>query len=168
MSAAVTLTVVPGDAESYAGILATAREKIRIEDLGIPEVRPRRAKTGGLKLELSGPGREEKEEVLANRCRELLQDRAQVAHPTKTGEVRVSGLDDSAKPKDGRSARSGRTGVIRSSPNGLGTLWVNCPRRRPSEATANLFHWLWYGNRRSRSTRVPSTPQRNAVEPHIP
>ncbi|KOC58580.1 hypothetical protein WH47_09096, partial [Habropoda laboriosa] len=135
-SAAVTLTVAPGGETTYAGILATAREKIKLQDLGIPEVRPRRARTGGIILEVSGPGREEKAEALAVRLREVLQDKARVAHPSKNGELRVSGLDDSVQPDEvaaavaevgGCPVAGVRTGGIRSSPNGLGTLWVRCP-----------------------------------------
>ncbi|KOC61195.1 hypothetical protein WH47_07094, partial [Habropoda laboriosa] len=135
-SAAVTFTVARDGPETYAGVLATAREKIRLEDLGIPEVHPRRARTGGLIFEVTGPEREAKAEALARRLQDVLQDRAKVAHPTKCGELRVSGLDDSVTAQEvatsiatfgGCSAKGVRTGVIRSSPNGLGTLWVTCP-----------------------------------------
>ncbi|KOC58651.1 hypothetical protein WH47_05396, partial [Habropoda laboriosa] len=135
-SAAVTLTVAKDGPETYAGVLATARANIRLEELGIPEVRPRRARTGGLILEVTGPEREAKAEALAKRLQEILQDRARVAHPTKCGELRVSGLDESVKAEEvalaiatfgGCSVEGVRTGTIRSSPNGLGTLWVRCP-----------------------------------------
>ncbi|KOC58536.1 hypothetical protein WH47_10409, partial [Habropoda laboriosa] len=102
----------------------------------IPEVRPRRARTGGLILEVSGPEREIKAEALAKRLQEVLDGRAKVAHPTKHGELRVSGLDESVTTQEvanaiatfgGCQAEGVRTGLIRSSPNGLGTLWVRCP-----------------------------------------
>ncbi|KOC60077.1 hypothetical protein WH47_09448 [Habropoda laboriosa] len=77
-----------------------------------------------------------KAEALANRLQQVLEGRAEVAHPTKHGELRVSGLDDSVRPEEvaaaittigGCSVEGVTTGSIRSSPNGLGTLWVRCP-----------------------------------------
>ncbi|KOC58581.1 hypothetical protein WH47_09097, partial [Habropoda laboriosa] len=156
-SAAVTLTVAPGGDKTYAGIMATARENIKIEDLGIAEVRPRRARTGGLILEVSGPGREEKAEALATRLREVLKDGVKVAHPSKYGELRVSGLEDSTSPEEVAAAVAGaggcpvegvRAGVIRSSPNGLGTLWVRCPLAAARKlATAGRLKVGWVAAR---------------------
>ncbi|KOC58604.1 hypothetical protein WH47_06856 [Habropoda laboriosa] len=156
-SAAVTLTVAPGSTATYAGIMATAREKIKIEELGITEVRPRRARTGALILEVAGPGREEKAEALATRLREVLHDTAKVAHPSKFGELRVSGLEDSAKPEEVAAAVAAaggcpvegvRTGAIRSSPNGLGTVWVRCPLAAARKlATAGRLRVGWVAAR---------------------
>ncbi|KOC59637.1 hypothetical protein WH47_11067, partial [Habropoda laboriosa] len=59
-----------------------------------------------------------------------------VTHPTKSSELRVSGLDDSVQAEEvatavaeiaGCPVGGGGAGIIRSSPIGLGTLWVRCP-----------------------------------------
>lgn len=70
-TAAVTLTCPP---DQYARAMRVAREKINLEDLGINTIKPRRAATGGLVLEISGPDGKEKAISLKEKMEEALQD----------------------------------------------------------------------------------------------
>ncbi|CAK9815590.1 hypothetical protein ANTPLA_LOCUS8712 [Anthophora plagiata] len=136
-TAAVSLTVPPGGSVSYAQALASAREKINLAEVGITEVRPKRAVTGGLLLQIPGPEGAAKADALASKLKEALEGTGvKIARPCKRGELRVTGLDDSVTPKEVADAIAAagacppeevRTGQIRSAPSGLGTLWVSCP-----------------------------------------
>jgi len=115
-----------------------ARERVDIRGLGIREMRPRRARTGALLLEIPGADGAAKADALAREIREALKDREGVAisRPTKTAEIRVKDLIDSISAVEVAKevALSGecqleevKVGPIRTGTNGLGTVWVRCP-----------------------------------------
>lgn len=134
---ATALEVVEELTADLGGALMLARSKMRLRDLGITEVKARRAVTGGMLLEIPGPDGEAKADTLATRTAEVLVGTAvKVARPTKTAEIRAAGLDDSVTPKEVRVAiatQGGcaesqiKLGPIRRSPSALGTLWGKCP-----------------------------------------
>jgi len=68
-----------------------------IRGLGIPELRPRRARTGALLLEVPGADGGTKAGALAEKLRVALGDRegVTVSRPVKTAEMRVKDLEDS-------------------------------------------------------------------------
>ncbi|XP_049886383.1 uncharacterized protein LOC126380833 [Pectinophora gossypiella] len=157
-TAAVVLTLQPGAEEkgaSYAGVLAEARSKIKLDELGISAVRFRRAMTGARILELSGTTSNDKADSLAQKLRETLsEDVVRINRPVKTAEMRISGLDDSVTAEDlvAAVARAGqcgadqvKTGEIRRNKTGLGSAWLRCPvaaAKKVSEGGRLLVGWV--------------------------
>jgi hypothetical protein len=137
-TAAVSVTCA--DSGSYAEVLRTAKKKIELKSLGIEDLRPRRAITGALVLEIRGEGNGEKADALANKLREIMADRddVKISRPIKTVEIRLSGLDDSVTPQEvaealgrvgGCTPQEIKVGDVRQALNGLGTCWLRCPAR---------------------------------------
>ena len=135
-SAAVTITCA--DPGSYQEVVAKARASISLKDVGIEDLRPRRAITGALIWEVRGPDSRAKANSLAERLSAVFTDRddVKVSRPSKTAEIRVSGLDDSATPTEvakelaracDRASPDFKVGEVNRAPNGLGTCWVRCP-----------------------------------------
>jgi len=119
-----------------------ARERIKLEELGIRDLRPRRARTSALFLEIPGAEAIEMADTLAAKMREVLADRPGmiISRPIKTAEIRVRDIEDSISAEEvaARVASVGgcqptevRLGPIRKAPNGLGTMWPGVPWRRP-------------------------------------
>lgn len=133
----VTVTVPQGAKLTMAEAMKAAKTKIRLEDLGISDLRFRKAITGALVMEVQGEGRDEKADNLAKNIKEVLADtEAVIARPVKTAELRVMDLDESVTPEDVAdaiarvgecSALSIKVGEIRMSSSRLGTAWVRCP-----------------------------------------
>lgn len=84
-----------------------------------------------------GPDGRDKADALAAKLKEVLQEEeAVVARPVVKGEVQIIGLDDSVTCKEVREVVANlggctpeevRTGELRKMPNGLSTIWVQCP-----------------------------------------
>lgn len=114
-----------------------AREKISLTGLGIEQTRIRRAINGGILVEIMGPDGKDKANALATRLKEVLTEvDAVVSRPTVKGELRIIGIDDSVICEEVREAVASiggcdleeiRTGDMREMPNGLYTIWVQCP-----------------------------------------
>lgn len=118
--------------------MRVARERIDLKELGIQSLRPKRAATGAIVLEVPGPNGAEKAETLRERMAAALQDMegVKVARPTKQGEARIKDILESTSIQEVRKAFSSagsckedelQTGEIRVAPNGMGTLWVRGP-----------------------------------------
>lgn len=71
-TAAVALTCPAGE---YGAVMREARERINLADLGIGPVRPRRAVTGALLLEIAGDGKKEKADALVVQLRAVLAEK---------------------------------------------------------------------------------------------
>ncbi|XP_029053689.2 uncharacterized protein LOC114881157 [Osmia bicornis bicornis] len=136
-TAIVTLTLAPEARATYAEVMATARERVDLRTIGITEIRPRRAVTGGLVLEIPGEERTERAAALAGRLQEVFEGiEVRVSRPMKMGEMRISGLDNSVTPVEVAAALAAvggcapadlKVGEIRISPARLGTVWAKCP-----------------------------------------
>ncbi|CAK1579827.1 unnamed protein product [Parnassius mnemosyne] len=141
-SNAVTLTLQPGAVErgvTYQSVIAEAKAKIKLSDLGHQSVTLRQAAMGARLFEVAGTvsGSAEKADALAAKMREVLDpEDVRVSRPMKPAEVRIAGLDDSVTSKEvvAAVARSGectpdkvRAGDIRTDATGLGAVWVRCP-----------------------------------------
>ncbi|XP_046740518.1 uncharacterized protein LOC124407951 [Diprion similis] len=131
-----------GENVRYAEILKFAREKIQLEELGIGETRIRRAANGGVLIEIPGPENAKKADALAVQLTRVIAvrygDTVSVTRPVTKGELRVQGLDGSMSSGElaGILAEQGgckpdeiRVGVPRGTPNGLFSVWVQCPLR---------------------------------------
>lgn len=136
-TAAITLTVEEGAGITYAQVMKAAKEKVKLADVGITQVKQKRGINGGLVLEIEGEGNAAKADALAVRMREALVGMSvRIARPVKSGEIRVMDLDDSVTPRDVAIAIAEacdcvaeelRVGEIRRNPSSLGTVWVRCP-----------------------------------------
>ena len=135
-SAAIVVTCA--DPTSYQEVVGKARSSISLKDVGIEDLRPRRAITGALIWEVRGPENQAKANALAERLTAVFANRddVTVSRPSKTAEIRVSGLDDSATPTEvaqdlaracKRLPPEFKVGGVSRAPNGLGTCWVRCP-----------------------------------------
>ncbi|XP_072934979.1 uncharacterized protein [Epargyreus clarus] len=165
-SAAVTVTVPEGSDVTYAEVMRTARGQIKLTDLGIVELRQKKALNGGLLLEVAGEDSAEKADVLAGKLQAVVAEMGvKVARPSKQGEARVMDLDDSVTQEDVASAIAAtcgcaiadvKVGEIRQRPSALGTVWVRCPLtaiRKLAAAKRLLVGWV--------SARVEILPARS-------
>ncbi|XP_011860719.1 PREDICTED: uncharacterized protein LOC105557924 [Vollenhovia emeryi] len=123
------------------------RSQINLGELGIDALKPRRAQTGAIILEISGENAKEKADSLADRMRAVVGNRegVKVTRPAKMAEIRVRDLDDSITVADVREAvaeaggcilQDVKAGEIKLAPNGLGTIWIQCPLASAKKAAA--------------------------------
>ncbi|XP_072934987.1 uncharacterized protein [Epargyreus clarus] len=165
-SAAVTVTVPEGSNITYGEVMKTAKGQIKLEDLGIAEVRQKKALNGGLLIEIAGEDCAVKADALAGKLQAVVADMGvKVARPSKQGEARVMDLDDSVTQEEvaeaiaaacGCIASDVKVGQIRRRPSALGTAWVRCPLtaiRKLAAAKRLLVGWV--------STRVEVLPARS-------
>ncbi|XP_072936966.1 uncharacterized protein [Epargyreus clarus] len=165
-SAAVTVTVPEGSNVTYAEVMKTAKGQIKLPDLGIVELRQKRALNGGLLLEVTGEDSAKKADALAGKLQAVVAEMGvKVARPTKQGEARVMDLDDSVTQEDvadaiavacGCVTADVKVGEIRRRPSALGTAWVRCPLtaiRKLAAAKRILVGWV--------SARVEILPARS-------
>jgi hypothetical protein len=113
------------------------RDTINLSDLDIEVVKPRKAVTGALLLEITGEDADRKDSRLAERMAEVLRDYpVKVAVPRRTAVLRVFGLKDSVTLEEvvsavakagGCCAEELNVGVIRTAPRRLGSMWIRCP-----------------------------------------
>lgn len=146
-TAAVTITVFPQPGEageeipkpSLAENLKKAITKINIGELSIEYLWPRKAKTRGLILEVSGEESTPKANLLSARLREVLSNNegVRIARPVTMAELRITGLDD-ASTVEGVAAAVAETGGcsmgevgigdLKATPSGLMAVWARCPK----------------------------------------
>lgn len=148
-TAAVAITLQPGAKASMAEVISAARASIDVGELGISpgELRPKRAVTGGLIIEIAGERQKEKAVALASSMRATLAryPEAQISVPQKLAELRLSRIDESVTQAElaAALARCGecaleevRVGEVKLPPYGLGTAWVRCPVAAAKKAVA--------------------------------
>ncbi|EFN80575.1 hypothetical protein EAI_05190, partial [Harpegnathos saltator] len=96
----------------------------------------KRARNGGVILEVPGQGGRDKADRLARDLQDVMHGEAVVSRPARKAELRIVGLEDSVTPILLRAAIlkcSGcppgdlQIGEIRRSSGGLGAAWVRCP-----------------------------------------
>jgi hypothetical protein len=117
--------------------MSLAKRAINLSDLDIAVVKPRKAVTGALLLEITGRDADIKASRLAERMTEVLRDYpVKVTVPRRTAELRVCGLEDSVTLEEvvtaiakagGCCAEEVNVGVIRTAPRRLGSVWIRCP-----------------------------------------
>ncbi|KAL0831513.1 hypothetical protein ABMA28_002307 [Loxostege sticticalis] len=139
-SSAIVLTLLPGAQEkgvTYESTIRDAKSRINLEELGISGLRFSKAKTGGKLLEIPGATSGDKADAFASKLRDILPaEFVRVTRPTKTVDIRLSGLDDSVTKEKVAAAvsKSGgcaadhvKVGFIRQSWSGSGTVVVKVP-----------------------------------------
>ncbi|XP_032677056.1 uncharacterized protein LOC116846829 [Odontomachus brunneus] len=102
-AAAITVSCPAGN---YADVMRRARSQKDLEELGIGDLRTRRAVIGALVLEVPDPEGHAKADALANRMSVLFADKrdVRIARPTKRADIRVRDLDDAVAAEDVISA----------------------------------------------------------------
>lgn len=120
-------------AQSYAKVLAAARDSIPLAEVGVKALKMRKAMIGGVVLELSEDQKGEKGAALAAQLTLILDpSKVRVAAPFRAAEATVVGTDISATKEEIRRRRVAarwRTskGEVRSARNGLGSVWMRGP-----------------------------------------
>ncbi|XP_018360011.1 PREDICTED: uncharacterized protein LOC108759190 [Trachymyrmex cornetzi] len=118
---------------SYAEILYTARNRTNVDEIGIKEIRPKKARTGAFLLEIPGPAGAAQADSLPDKLREVLADKEEihVSRPRKMTEIRVRDIEDSVSHQKiacvparegGYEADEVKVGPIRRASNGLGAI----------------------------------------------
>ncbi|XP_025163933.1 uncharacterized protein LOC112590732 [Harpegnathos saltator] len=132
-TAAVTITAEKGQ---YKDLLAEAKRKIDLTGMGIEKIKTRVGATGALVLEIPGEERSKLADLLADKLKEVLTDRARVSRAQKMGELRLKGLEISTSESEAAEAVAKiggcqvgevKTGSIKMAWNNYRTLWVQCP-----------------------------------------
>lgn len=170
-SAAVTITLLPpaegADKPTMAGVLALASARINLAELGIEHLRPKRAVTGGLILEVPGQESAPRADALAERLRTALADEpVKVSRPVRRMDLRITGLDDAATAASVAAAVAAaggcgegevRAGTITASPRGLlPAVTVSCPERAAIKVAAlGRIRVGWVA---AKATLLPSRP----------
>lgn len=154
---AVVLTLQPSAVEkgtTYADILTQAKDKISMDEIGIPGIKIRKAATGARILQIPGAASGDKADILAQKLKDALPaDCVRVDRPVKCADLRVSGLDDSATVAEvvaavcrigGCCAEAIKTGEIRYTSSGQGHLFVRCPVAAANKVAASklLVGWV--------------------------
>lgn len=104
-TAAVTLTIPPEVAMTYAEVMVAAKEKISLEDIGISHLEVRKARTGRLILGVPGEGAKEKADRFAECLREATAEcGVRVARPCRRLDLRVRGLEESTTREEAAAA----------------------------------------------------------------
>jgi len=120
-----------------AETMRLARVRINLSEIGIREMKPRRARTGALLLEIPGAEGPQLDDALADQLRTVLADKqgVTVTRPQKTAEIRVRNLEDSISADEIAAVLAERggchpekilVGPIQQTPNGMGSAWVRC------------------------------------------
>jgi len=130
-AAAVIVTPPTTGESTLAQLIAEAKRRIKLEDLGIAYLRPKVAVTGAMFLKIPGENSAARADQLAAKLREALTAMgASVTRPVKREDMRITGLDESITGEEvaaavvaagGCETADVKVGSIRKAPSGLGT-----------------------------------------------
>lgn len=132
---AVLIKSRKGD-ETYAQVLAKAKEKVSLRELEIDRTRVRKTATGGVLVEIYGNDTREKADRLANKLREELGSEMTVTRPERRKEILLKGFEESATAEEIKASLmevgGGREGDyvvrnIRRFGDGTALVSVACP-----------------------------------------
>jgi len=158
--AGVLLELQGGTQQEYQEVLKNCQERIKLDELGIPPVGLRKARGGGILLEIRCNGNdEEKARMLAEKMKEVVGtvEGARIRCPLRRLRIRLSGLPFNAVASEiaeaiarlGRGrADSVRVGPLRTSWSGAGSAWAVCPAEvavRAAEAAELTLGWARVG-----------------------
>ena len=137
--AAVALAVAPGSEKKCEDVLAWARERVSLSEIGVQNVRIRYTVAGGILMEIPGEESMDKADNLAEKLKQVFPENGEVriTRPAKKAEIRIGGLDGSIRPEEIKAAVAATGGcpegevklgeIKRRSPRGLSTVWAQCP-----------------------------------------
>ncbi|EFN70483.1 hypothetical protein EAG_06199, partial [Camponotus floridanus] len=121
---------------SYADAIRIAKENISLKDMGIKNIRIKKAQGGALLIEISDPDGGEQAEKLKSELAEVLRETAFVTRPVRQGDLRIIGIDESVTPEEVAATIASVgdckmdevvTSPIRPMSNGLYMTWVRLP-----------------------------------------
>ena len=138
-TAAVSLTAAAGRENEFGRAMARAMSTVKVDELGIDTIRPKRSVTGGLVLEIPGAEAHAKAAALKAGLEKALRGTGvRLSCPQKYAELRIFGLTELATPKSVRKAVAAAGGCekgdvtvgdLRRDNNGLFSAWARCPVR---------------------------------------
>ena len=138
-TAAVSLTAAAGRENEFGRTMAKAMSTVKVDELGINKIRPKRSVTGGLLLEIPGTKAHAKAAALKAGLEKALRGTGvRLSCPQKYAELRIVGLTELATPKSVRKAVAAAgdcekedvtVGDLRRDSNGLFSAWARCPVR---------------------------------------
>lgn len=125
----------------YQKVLEVARDKLNTTSLGIPFLKISETATGARKLIVPGAASAENADRLAEKLKTVLAESlgaemVTLFRPTKSCELRITGLDDAATKAEIASAVATKgncpvdqvkVGEVRRTAYGARTAWVRCP-----------------------------------------
>lgn len=130
----MTLTCPNG---TYAEAMRKARQTIDLYQIGIENLRFKKAVTSAFIIEIQGKEAQLKAEALKERLADTVgrRDGVRVAYPVKTVELRLHKVEDSVAQGDivdALKVLNGAPGQItvghpHRTANGLYTVWIRCP-----------------------------------------
>ena len=135
----VAISIAPGSKKTSGEVLATARAKIRLPEIGVPVAKIRQTMAGGILIEIPGEESSAKADNLAAKLKEVFAEKREIriSRPNKRAEIRICELDDSIQPEEVRERVAAEGGcnvdevkvgeILKKSPRGLGAAWVQCP-----------------------------------------
>ncbi|KAI8439706.1 hypothetical protein MSG28_013400 [Choristoneura fumiferana] len=134
---ATTTTAEGKETEAkYSEVLAKARASIALSDFGLESVKIRTSMTGSKLMEVGGETPEETADRLAAKLTEVIGAWADIARPSKSVDLRITGLDESVSREElaakvatagGCSPSMVKVGLIRPSLWGGGSALIRCP-----------------------------------------
>lgn len=131
--------MAPGSTRNCGEVLALARSKIRLSEIGVHNVRIRYSVSGGILVEIPGEEIAVKADDLAIKLKHIFPEGGEVriSRPIKRSEIRICGLDASIQTDEIREAVATTGGCTKEevkiwefrkrSPRGMGAAWVQCP-----------------------------------------
>ena len=138
-TAAVSLTAAAGRENEFGRAMARAMSTVKVDELGIDKIRPKRSVTGGLLLEIPGAKAHAKAAALKAGLEKALRGTGvRLSCPQKHAELRILGLTELATPKSVRKAMAAAGGCekedvvvgdFRRDNDGLFSAWARCPVR---------------------------------------
>jgi hypothetical protein len=133
----VTVTVVRDSGYGLVDALTKARRHIKLAELGITVIYPRKAITGAMILEIEGDEGGRKAALLADRMMHVLRgDPVKISAPRKMVKMRVTRMAGSVTSDEVVAAVSNAgdcqigeisVGELRRAPRGLTSVWLRCP-----------------------------------------
>jgi len=158
--AGVLVELKGGTDEAYGKLMEKVQKKVNLEEMGIPPIGIRKARTGGVLLEISCKENEEgKAKLLAERIREEVKETegATVRCPLRRQRIRLtgvppgataSGIAEAVARTGGGDPEQVAVGSLRTTRFGAGSVWVTCPGKvalRVAEGTGLTIGWARVG-----------------------
>ena len=136
--AAVALATAPGSEWKGAELIAEARRKVNLKEMGITDVKIRYSVAGNVLVEIPGEDRAAKADNLAGKLREIFpENEVKITRPVKRTDLRITGLDISVLKVEIIEAVAQIGGCLEEdvkigeprqrTPRGAVSVWLQCP-----------------------------------------
>lgn len=135
-TAAIVLTLKEGTETDYITVLAKARANIKLADIGLESVKVKTTMTGSRLIEVATEQPESTADLLAEKLRIVIGGWVEISRPTKTADLKITGLDETVSQaemaaaiaaKGGCAPDQVKVGTIRVSVWGQCSALIRCP-----------------------------------------